>query len=262
MLAYITWNVNPEIFRIGSFSLRWYGVLFAFAFIFAYYVLARLFKKEQIPITLLDKLTLYVGLGTIIGARLGHCLFYEPGFYLSHPFDIIKIWEGGLASHGAGVGILLAIYLFCRKTQKSYLWILDKIVIVVASAGFFIRFGNLMNSEIYGYATDLPWAFKFVIDNSLPSHPTQIYEALSYLILFFVLYGLYNKTKEKYESGIVFGAFLVLLFGIRFLLEFLKQPQVDAEKTWFLNLGQLLSIPFICIGVYFLITRKKKQIAG
>jgi prolipoprotein diacylglyceryl transferase len=201
---------------------------------------------------------LYIGVGTIIGARLGHCFFYEPGFYLSHPLEIFKIWEGGLASHGAAIGILFAIYLFCRKTQKSYFWVLDKVVVVVASAGVFIRTGNLMNSEIYGYPTDLPWAFIFVRDNSLPSHPTQIYEALSYLLLFFFLYILYQKTKDKYEPGLVFGVFLILLFSIRFFWEFLKEPQVDAEKTWLLNLGQLLSIPFILLGIYILVTRKKK----
>jgi len=258
MLSYIVWDVSPEIIRIGNFSLRWYGLLFAFAFIFAYIVLTRLFKKENIPVALLDKLTLYVGVGTIIGARLGHCLFYEPKSYLSNPLDILKIWEGGLASHGAAIGILIAIYLFCRKTQKPFLWILDKLVIVVASAGFFIRMGNLMNSEIYGYPTSLPWAFVFVSDGSPPSHPTQIYEALAYIILFFVLYKLYNKTKDRFEPGLVFGAFLVLLFGIRFWLEFYKQPQVEAEADWFLNLGQWLSIPFVLLGTYFLMKRKKK----
>ncbi|OIP05131.1 MAG: prolipoprotein diacylglyceryl transferase [Bacteroidetes bacterium CG2_30_32_10] len=260
MLTYITWNVNPEIFNILGFPLRWYGLLFASAFIFAYLILANLFKKEKIPIELLDKLTLYVGLGTIIGARLGHCLLYEPAFFLTHPLQILKIWEGGLASHGAAIGILFSIYLFCKKTGKKYLWVLDKLVIVIASAGFFIRMGNLMNSEIYGYPTNLPWAFIFVRENSLPSHPTQIYEGLSYLLLFFFLYKLYQKTKDKYESGFVFGAFLVLLFTIRFLLEFLKEPQVDSEKSMLLNLGQLYSIPFILVGIYFMVLRKKKQV--
>ncbi len=258
MLSYITWNVNPEIFRIGSFSIRWYGLLFASAFIFAYLVLARMFKKEKVPIELLDKLTMWVGLSVIIGARLGHCFLYEPKYFLAHPIEILKIWEGGLSSHGAAVAILFSLYFFCKKTGKSYFWILDKLVVVVASAGFFIRLGNLMNSEIYGYPTNLPWAFVYVRENSLPSHPTQIYESLSYLMVFFFLYWLYNKTKDKYKTGVVFGAFLVVLFTIRFLLEFLKEPQVDFEKGWIINLGQLYSVPLIILGIIILILRTKK----
>lgn len=248
-LLYIVWNPNPEIFHIGSVSVRWYGVLFALGFYLGYLILVRIFKKEQIPLKELDRLTTYMIIATVVGARLGHCLFYEPDKYLNNPIDILKVWEGGLASHGAAIGIILAIYLFSRKSENSFLWVIDRVVIVVALSGFLIRTGNLINSEIFGNETSVPWAFIFVRVDQIPRHPTQIYEALSYLGIFFYLLIHYYKKNGKPREGFLFGMFLILIFGTRFFIEFLKEPQVGFEENMVLNLGQLLSIPFVIIGM-------------
>jgi prolipoprotein diacylglyceryl transferase len=249
-LNYIVWTVDPEIFRIGSFAVRWYGLLFAMGFVVSYLIMDKIFKHEKINHELLDTLTTYMVIGVVVGARLGHCLFYEPEYYLKHPLEILMIWKGGLASHGASIGILVALWLFSRKAKKPYMWILDRIVIVVSIAAVFVRTGNLMNSEIYGDATNLPWGFIFTRwGETVPKHPTQIYEALTYLLLFILLYTIYIKKWPKLNSGYLFGLFLMILFGSRFLIEFIKEPQVEFEKTMALNMGQLLSIPFIIAGI-------------
>ena len=249
-LNYIVWTVDPEIFRIGSFAVRWYGLLFAMGFVVSYLIMDKIFKHEKINHELLDTLTTYMVIGVVVGARLGHCLFYEPEYYLKHPLEILMIWKGGLASHGASIGILIALWLFSRKAKKPYMWILDRIVIVVSIAAVFVRTGNLMNSEIYGDATNLPWGFIFTRwGETIPKHPTQMYEALTYLFLFVLLYYTYMKKWPKLNSGYLFGLFLMILFGSRFLIEFIKEPQVEFEKTMALNMGQLLSIPFIIAGI-------------
>ncbi len=251
ILSSVIWNVDPEIFRIGSFAVRWYGLLFALGFVLGYIIMGKIFKSENIPSKILDTLTTYMVVGTIIGARLGHCLFYEPEYYLSNPLLILKVWEGGLASHGAAIGILVALYLFSRKVKKSYIWILDRIVIVIALAGFCIRMGNLMNSEIYGIETGLPWGFIFERENeTVAKHPTQIYEGLSYLLIFFLLYFIYRKETKNLKAGTIFGLFLILLFSVRFIIEFVKEPQVGFEAGMALNMGQLLSTPFIAAGIF------------
>lgn len=258
-LNYIVWDVNPQIFSLGTFSVRWYGLLFALSFIAGYFIVGKMFKGEGIPIKLLDRLTTYMVIGTVVGARLGHCLFYEPDYYLSNPLRILKIWEGGLASHGAAVGIIFSLYYFSKKSQKPLLWILDRIVIVVALSGLFIRTGNLMNSEIYGVETSLSWGFVFVrAGEDVPKHPTQIYEALSYFIIFLLLYIIYLKQWKKIKNGLLFGLFLVLLFSVRFLIEFVKEPQVGFEAGMALNMGQILSIPFVLAGFYFLFRPKRE----
>jgi len=263
-LNYIVWTVDPEIFRIGSFAVRWYGLLFAMGFVVSYFIMDKIFKREKIKHELLDTLTTYMVIGVVVGARLGHCLFYEPEYYLKHPLEILMIWKGGLASHGASIGILIALWLFSRKAKTSYLWIIDRIVIVVSIAAVFVRTGNLMNSEIYGVATDLPWGFIFTRwGETVPKHPTQIYEALTYLLLFILLYSIYMKKWPKLNDGFIFGLFLMILFGSRFLIEFIKEPQVEFENSMFLNMGQLLSIPFILTGVVIFIysfKSKKKEI--
>ncbi len=247
---YISWNANPEIFSLGALSVRWYGLLFAGGFYVGYLIMERFFKKEKVPVAILDKLAMYMIISTVIGARLGHCLFYEPAYYLSNPLEILYIWHGGLASHGAAIGIIFALFLFSKYQKPDFWWTIDRIVIVVALAGFFIRMGNLMNSEIYGHATSLPWGFVFVKDNqTIPRHPTQIYEALSYLALFFVLRWYYYKKDGLPNNGFLFGTFLIVLFSIRFVVEFLKETQVNFEKGMLLNMGQLLSIPFIIAGI-------------
>jgi len=255
--SFISWNANPEIFGIGSFSIRWYGLLFAMSFAVGYIIMLQFFKKENLPDKLLDKLSIYMLVATVIGARLGHVLFYEPQNYLDNPLAILKIWEGGLASHGAAIGILAALYFFARTSKKTYFWTLDRIVIVVALAGFFIRMGNLMNSEIYGRVTDLPWGFVFLrAGEELPRHPTQIYEAFCYLAIFIYLLSYYYKHQGKPREGYMFGFFLVTLFAARFFLEFLKEPQVAFESSMTLNMGQLLSIPFVLAGAYILLRKK------
>ena len=260
VLTSVIWDVQPEIISIGQFAVRWYGLLFASGFVFGYFIMGNIFKKEKVPQKMLDTLTTYMVVGTVVGARLGHCLFYEPAYYLADPIKILKVWEGGLASHGAAIGILIALWLFARKANKPYVWILDRIVIVVALAGFFIRMGNLMNSEIYGIETSLPWGFIFVRWNeTVPKHPTQIYEGLSYLAIFVILFMLYRKKGLTLKPGVLFGFFLTVLFAMRFLIEFIKEPQVGFEETMALNMGQILSIPFILAGIYFLFLHARKQ---
>jgi phosphatidylglycerol:prolipoprotein diacylglycerol transferase len=258
----INWNVNPEIFRIGNFAIRWYGLLFASGFFFGYLIFLKFFKREGLTVEMLDKLTIYMAIGTVIGARLGHCLFYEPDYYLSNPVEILKIWRGGLASHGAAIGILITLWLFVRKYKMKFIWILDRIVVVVALGGAMIRLGNLMNSEIYGIETDLPWGFVYLRNNEVvPKHPTQIYEALTYFSVFGLLFGIYLRTKARFRDGTLFGLFLVLVFGVRFLIEFIKEDQVPFEEGMRLNMGQWLSIPFILIGlgILYLYYRRDKK---
>jgi phosphatidylglycerol---prolipoprotein diacylglyceryl transferase len=266
LIQFINWNVKPEIFTLGPLTLRWYGLLFVTAFIFGIIVFKKIFSKEGFSMELLDELTIYIALGTVIGARLGHVLFYSPGYYFENPVRILKIWEGGLASHGGAIGILLALYLFVKKNKLEYLWILDRIGIVVALGGVFIRLGNLMNSEIYGIPTSLPWGFIFnnsseVLsgkEKAVPCHPTQIYEAISYLIIFIFLYNCYNKNRFIQKRGILFGVFLILLFGARFLIEFIKNPQENFEKFLPINMGQILSLPFILAGIIFIMYASRK----
>jgi prolipoprotein diacylglyceryl transferase len=262
-LLIIPWDPNPEIFRIGSFAVRWYGLLFASSFFFGYIIMSRMFKNEGLKESVLDRLTIYMAVGTIVGARLGHCLFYEPSYYLSHPLEILKVWHGGLASHGAAVGILVALWLFVRKEKKSYAWVLDRIAIVVALSGFLIRMGNLMNSEIYGVETTLPWGFVFLRNHEVvPKHPTQIYEGLAYLIIFFVLFRMYWHKKGDVYQGLLISIFCITVFTARFLIEFVKEDQVAFESTMKLNMGQLLSIPLILAGIIGLILSLKYKIPG
>lgn len=264
ILDFIHWNVKPEIFSLGAFAIRWYGLFFAASFYFGYLLFTKFFKLEDIKIEVLDRLTIYMAIGTVIGARLGHCFFYEPQYYLANPLEILAIWHGGLASHGAAIGILIALYLFARKEKRSYFWTLDRIVITVALSGFFIRMGNLMNSEIYGTQTSLPWGFIFLREGeTVAKHPTQIYEALSYLLIFALLIILYFKSKGKTKEGLLFSLFLILTFTMRFLIEFLKNDQVEFEKGMLLNMGQLLSIPFVLIGIgiWLYISNKSKSIS-
>jgi phosphatidylglycerol---prolipoprotein diacylglyceryl transferase len=263
-LLIVPWDVNPEIFRIGSFAVRWYGLLFASSFLFGYIIMNKIFKNENLSETVLDRLTIYMAIGVIAGARLGHCLFYEPAYYFSHPLEILKIWHGGLASHGAAIGILTAIWLFARKEKKEYTWILDRIAIVVALAGFFIRIGNLMNSEIYGVETTVPWGFVFLRNGEVaPKHPTQIYEALAYLLIFLILYRIYWSKKGEHIQGIIISLVCILIFTSRFLIEFLKEDQVAFEASMKINMGQLLSIPFILIGIaglYWSVKRNQRAV--
>ena len=263
-LLVIPWNVNPEIFRIWHIAVRWYGLLFASAFLFGYIIMYRIFKNENLGEAVLDRLTIYMAVGVIIGARLGHCLFYEPGYYLSHPLEIILIWHGGLASHGAAIGILIAVWLFAKKEKKDYFWVLDRIAIVVALSGFLIRMGNLMNSEIYGIEATVPWGFVFLRNHEVaPKHPTQIYEGLAYLAIFILLYRLYWSKKGEHYQGLLISLAVTLIFIARFFIEFLKEDQVAFEATMKLNMGQWLSIPFVLLGIgglYWSLKKKKRAV--
>ncbi len=253
-LLYITWDVNPEIFNFGGFAVRWYGLLFALAFYFGYYVLAKVFKTEGKPIEMLDALVLYALLGIVLGARLGHVIFYDLDFYLKNPEEIIKIWHGGLASHGAALGLLVALFFYQRKYPDiSFVWILDRISLPVAAGATFVRIGNLFNSEIVGKPTELPWGFIFVRNGeNFPRHPSQLYEAFAYFIVFLVLVFLYKKYKQNIRPGTLIGTLLIGIFGFRFFVEFLKEVQSPFEENLPLDMGQILSIPLVLLGFYFL----------
>lgn len=264
----ITWNVDPEIFSLGQLSIRWYGLLFASAFLSGYIVFSRFLITERLNSEMLDQLLIYVAVGTVLGARLGHCFFYEPDYFLKNPLEILKIWKGGLASHGAAIGILLSLWLYIRKYKLSFLWLIDRIVIVVALGGAFIRLGNLFNSEIYGLPTNLPFGFEFVRDRLYDSntgellptvarHPTQLYEAISYLIIFSILLTFYRKKHLVVRDGYIFGVFMILLFSARFFIEFVKNDQVAFEAGMQINMGQVLSLPFILAGVLMILWTKR-----
>jgi len=254
----ITWGPNPEIFSIGPIHIRYYSILFVSGFIIGYYIFMRFFKREGLPVEILDTL-LYTLLGSaVVGARLGHCLFYEPAYYLSKPWEIFMIWEGGLASHGGAVAILIALWYYARKYGRrydfDYMWLLDRVGVATPLAGALIRLGNLMNSEIYGNPTDLPWGFIFTIrGETLAKHPTQLYEALAYLFTFAFLMLLYWKFLDKLKKGTMFGIFMIGIFGPRFFIEFVKEPQVAFEQGMTLNMGQWLSIPFILLGISIIV---------
>jgi len=253
LVAFIEWSVSPEIFHIGSITVRWYGFLFAMAFVAGYMIMTWVFKKEGRPQADLEQLSVYMIFGTIIGARLGHCLFYNPVYYLSNPIEIFKVWEGGLASHGAAIGIITAIYIFAKKKKKyNMLWTLDRIVIVVALAGTFIRLGNLFNSEIIGKPTEVAWAFIFTAVDDIPRHPAQLYESIAYFIIFLILLFIYHKGFAKNKDGLLFGLFLIFVFTFRFFVEFLKENQSSFEAGMTFNMGQLLSIPFVVAGIIFI----------
>lgn len=257
MLSTIVWNVDPVLFTAGPISVRWYGLMFAIGFLVGYELVSRMFKHEGAPEKWLPILLIYVVVATIIGARLGHVFFYEWEYYSQHPLEIMKIWEGGLASHGGTIAIILAVILYSIfVTKKSPLWTFDKLVIAIALVGGLIRLGNLMNSEIYGCATDLPWGFMFIrsrewhqLYEGQPVHPTQIYEALCYFALFALLMWMYWKKNAEERPGLILGVFFIGIFLPRFIIEFIKNDQVAFEADMVLNMGQLLSIPFILLGV-------------
>lgn len=254
---YITWAPDPALFSLGPVAVRYYGLFFTIAFILGYYIAEKMYKRDNAPQEWLDKLFIFVMVATIIGARMGHVIFYGWDYYSTHPEDIIKVWEGGLASHGGAVGILVAVFMYSRfVTKRSMLWTLDKLVVPVALGATFIRLGNLMNSEIVGSVTTVPWGFVFLKahgldDPTLPRHPAQLYEALCYLGIFILLMYMYWRRNASERPGLMFGTLLTSVFGCRFLIEFVKENQEAFEDSMLLNMGQLLSIPFIILGIYF-----------
>ncbi len=258
----ITWNADPIIFSVGFLTMRWYGLFFATAFISGGILGSWILKRESKPPESLDRIMLYMIIGTIVGARLGHCLFYEPGFYLSNPLEIFKIWKGGLASHGGGIGIVLAIYIYARKTpDQSFLWILDRVGLATALGCSFIRLGNLFNSEIIGRPTSGDWGVIFKRVDLIPRHPTQLYESFAYLGAFLILLLVYSRKDLADKPGFLSGVTLITLLPARLIVEFFKENQSAFEQGWILNLGQLLSIPFILLGFIFLFKACRKKTA-
>ncbi len=300
-LNYITWNVDPVLFHLGSLQVRWYGLLWALGFLIGYFIMKRIYQREKMAEDALDKLLIYMLVSTVVGARLGHCLFYEPDYYLSNPLKIFAVWEGGLASHGGAIGILIGLWLYVRNYNKSkkekndlqhinYIWILDRIVVAVCLVGALIRVGNVINHEIYGTPTSLPWGFVFMrgaeqfcgtVDNYtacnawdapcpptewLPCHPTGLYEAFFCLVAMGILLWMYYKRDLGHKQpGLMFGTFLVIIFGSRICIEFLKNVQVEFERNMVFDMGQWLSVPFVLIGIGMIVwsfVNRKKLVAN
>ncbi len=276
----ITWEVSPVIFSLGPLSVRWYGLFWALSFYLGYEIIARIFKKENVGQAEIDSLLVHIAIGSVVGARLGHCFFYDFEYYIANPVEILYIWQGGLASHGGAIGIIIAMYRYNKKvSSKPFFWTVDRLLIVIALGAMFIRMGNLMNHEIYGYETDQPWGFRF-IENvhawmrgaeavfTNPVHPTAIYEGTGYLLIFTSMMWMYFKKIDKLYEGFLSGYFLITLFAWRFVVEFWKEPQgsrpgdfdYDVMNALGINMGQILSIPMILLGfgvLYYAYKQKK-----
>lgn len=278
MFLSVTWDVNPTLFEVLGREIRWYGLLWVIGLIVAVYIVQKIYKHERLPEKWFDSLFVYMMLGIILGARLGHCLFYEPEYYLANPIKILKIWEGGLASHGGVLGIIIAVWMYSKKvTKKSMLWTFDRVMVPTGFTAGMIRLGNLMNHEIYGAVTDKPWGFRF-IDNinywmhgaepvfTEPSHPTQIYEAIIYFVIFAITMHMYWKTNSKDRPGLILGVGILLIFVARFFIEYIKNVQVESElamrESTGLIIGQWLSIPFIIWGIWLIVHAMKTKVVA
>lgn len=263
-LLYILWNPNLVAFHLGPMSIRWYSLCWLLGLASAYFIVKRLYKEQKIKPELFDPLFIYCFVGILIGARLGHCLFYEPDYFLSSGKHIVEMilpihfmadgsWKftgyEGLASHGGTIGLIIALWLYVRRTKINIWRVLDNVAIATPVTACFIRLGNLMNSEIIGKATDVPWAFIFERVDMTPRHPGQLYEAIAYAIFFFVGWYLYRKKPQRVGTGFFFGLCITLIFTARFFIEFTKDIQEEFEASMLLNMGQLLSIPFVIIGI-------------
>ncbi len=250
-MSHLVWDFSPSIFEFHGFAPRYYGLMFAIGFMVGYNITARIFNKEGRNEEDLSSLLFHIMVGTIVGARLGHCLFYEPDYYLSHPLEILFVWRGGLASHGGTIGVLVALWLYKRKhPDQGYIWLADRLAIGTAFTACCIRIGNFFNSEILGKPSDLPWAIIFAANgDNTPRHPAMLYESLAYLVLFGVLMWMYWKTDAGKVRGRLIGTMLAWIYTARFFIEFVKENQVPFENGMVLNMGQLLSIPFVIIGI-------------
>ncbi len=248
-MHHFIWDINPVIFKWHFLQLRWYGLFFVGSFIVGFWIMKKIFIKEGKDPSTLDDLLIYALIGAIAGARLAHCLFYEPGYYLHHPIEILYVWKGGLASHGGMLGTILAIYIYARKNGYSYIWLLSRMAIPGTLVAASVRFGNFFNSEILGKPSNLPWAVVFKRVSDTPLHPVQLYEAFSYLIIFAVLIWIYKKISPKFSTKLLPGVFLILLFSVRFVLEYFKTEQATYHLAIPLTVGQALSIPFVILGI-------------
>ena len=274
MFSTIIWDPDIILFKLGFLTVRWYSVCWILAFLSSYIVLRRIFKKEGISEEKLLSLAIYVFIGTFVGARLAHCLFYDPQYFLAHPLEIILpfhrdpithklIFAGyaGLASHGGAVGIIVALLLFARKYKIPFLDLSDKLGLVAPLAGAFIRIGNFINSEIIGKATDLPWGVVFSRVDSVPRHPSQLYEAIAYIAVFILVYFLYTRKRGTYKPGFILGVSLTGIFAARFLLEYTKEVQsafeIGMRQAVGMDMGQLLSLPFIVAGIILIVKKRK-----
>lgn len=270
-LISINWNPNPEMFNLFGISIRYYGLLWAFGFGLVYMIVHYLFRQKRIPEKTFEPLFFYCFFGILIGARLGHCLFYQPDYYLTHPVEMllpIKFlpqggWKftgyEGLASHGGTIGLMFSLWLYSRRMKIHYMDLVDMIAIATPVMACCIRLANLMNSEIIGKPTDVPWAFVFVSTDMLPRHPAQLYEAIAYFVLFLVMFYLYKNYDKKLHRGFYFGLCLTAIFTFRFFVEFLKENQVGFEEGMTFNMGQWLSVPFVIIGIYFMCFYQRNQ---
>ncbi len=266
ILLQIDWNPSPEIFKIGSFAVRYYSLMFVIAFMLGLHLMKKIYINDKIPIEKLDSLFIYMVIGILVGARLGHFLFYDPEFLIKKPLEVFLPFRfspkfeftgfAGLASHGAAIGAIIAMYYYSRKVlKKPLLFILDRVVVVSAIGGAFVRLGNLMNSEIIGKATNSDYGFVFKkLGEDFPRHPAQLYESICYFIIFGILWFVYWKTDKKQKLGYLFGMYFALTFAARFVIEFFKEAQVAGREDWILglNTGQVLSIPLVLIGLYFM----------
>ena len=275
LFDYIVWSPDLEIFSIGSLAIRWYSMCWMVGLLLAYLIVKHLYKKENIEEKYFDPLFVYCFLGILVGARLGHCLFYQPDYFLSSGKHFIEMflpihfladggWKltgyEGLASHGGTIGLIIALILYTRSTKISIWRTLDNIAIATPVTACFIRLGNLMNSEIIGRVTDVPWAFIFTRVDNMPRHPGQLYEAIAYAVFFIVGWMFYKKRPEKVGSGFFFGLCITLIFTFRFFIEYTKEIQEAFEASMALNMGQLLSIPFIILGIICIKRSKTKNI--
>lgn len=253
------WDVSPEIISIGPLALRWYSLLFAMSFVAGYAIVRNAYVREGKDLRSLDSLLVHMIVGTVVGARLGHCLFYEPLFYLSRPWEILFVWKGGLASHGAAIGIFISAYLFSKKHPSISFWgVIDKVCLAIPLCGALIRIGNFFNSEIIGRATDLPWSVVFLRIDLTPRHPSQLYEALAYILIFMGSQFLY-RSGYKFKEGFYFGYLLFFVFSARFLIEFTKEVQVSFEQALPINMGQILSLPLIAFGLFWMFHRARAR---
>jgi len=258
-MEHFIWNIDPNIFAFGAIQLRWYGVFFVGSFFLGLQIMTWIYKRENRDPVVLDNLLLYIMIGAVIGSRLMHCFAYEPEFYLSHPLEILKIYKGGLASHGGMMGIILALYIFSKRYKENFMWLLSRVAIVGALTASFVRFGNFFNSEILGLPSDMPWAIVFSRIDMIPRHPVQLYEAFAYLSLVYILLTIYKRVSPIFATKILAPLFITYMFVVRFLLEYTKTRQADYTTSLPFSTGQLLSIPLIIIGTLWLIVVLKKH---